>query len=317
MLERLDLRAEDEAAGLEDGREALLELGTSGAYCAFDVDERDRLRHAGECSSGEVAFLFVRPAEDSSATSPLRRLTIPPAERGSAGDDRGRDDVFDVAERVVEVLPASPAAYPAPGEREAPDRRAEERQDRVADERRLEDARRDRDERADDRRQPPEEDRPVLPALEPALGRSSFSSSRWSQRPCRSRYGPAAVEADRPADHRPERVADRPGERDRDVAPGSPSSIVRPNSVDVLVRERPGGERAAVDHHELARGRKHGVDEHEQEDRVEAVVADDRGDASVISLRTEATSTAADCTAAALAAARPAPGRSDPQDGCA
>ena len=46
---------------------------------------------------------------------------------------------------------------------------------------------------------------------------------------------------------------------------------------DVLPRERAGRERAAVDHHDLARGRENGVDDHQHEDGVDAVVADRSG----------------------------------------
>ena len=63
-LERLDLGPEDEAAGLEDGREALLELGDQRRVLRLHVDEWDLLGHARECSS---AARFPQPAEDSSA----------------------------------------------------------------------------------------------------------------------------------------------------------------------------------------------------------------------------------------------------------
>ena len=53
-LESLDLRPEDEAAGLENGREARLELGDQWRVLCLDVDEWDLLSHEGECSSGGV-----------------------------------------------------------------------------------------------------------------------------------------------------------------------------------------------------------------------------------------------------------------------
>ncbi len=59
VLERLDLRPEDEASGLEDCGEALLELGDQRRVLRLHVDEWDLLRHAGECSSGEVDLRFV------------------------------------------------------------------------------------------------------------------------------------------------------------------------------------------------------------------------------------------------------------------
>ena len=220
---------------------------------------------------------FVRRRRSSSASAPLPSLEIPPAEPRGATDDRGRDDVLDVAERVVEVLPRLAGRVSGACEREAPDRRSEEREERVPDERGLEHAGRDGDERAHDGRQPAQEDGPVLPALEPALGAIELLRAQMEPATVPLEVRAPAVEADRPAHHRAERVADRPGERDREVR--GPALVDRaPEERHLLVRERSRGERAAVDHDELARRRQHGVDEHEQEDRVEAVVPDDRRD---------------------------------------
>src|SRR5713226_2444775 len=83
-----------------------------------------------------------------------------------------------------------------------------------------------------------------------------------------------AVEPDPPADDRAEQVAERAGNRDREVR--------RKASADVCAEERDacaegtGCYRAAVHHHELARSGKDRIDEHEDEHRVEAVVADER-----------------------------------------
>ena len=46
---------------------------------------------------------------------------------------------------------------------------------------------------------------------------------------------------------------------------------------DVLPGQCARGEDARVEHHELARGGEHGVDQHQREHGVEAVVADERG----------------------------------------
>ncbi len=73
VLERLDLGPEDEAAGLENGREALLELGDQRRVLRLHVDEWDLLSHAGECSSGGAGSSFVRPPDDSSAARLRRR----------------------------------------------------------------------------------------------------------------------------------------------------------------------------------------------------------------------------------------------------
>ena len=88
---------------------------------------------------------------------------------------------------------------------------------------------------------------------------------------------PAPVEPDRPAHDRAERVADRAGQGDRHVGPGGRVDLVAEDG-DVGAGERPGRDRASVDHHELARGGQDRVDEHEEEHGVEAVVPDDAGD---------------------------------------
>ena len=59
-LERLDLGPEDEAAGLENRREALLELGDERRVLRLHVDKWNLLRHARECSSGKANSWFVR-----------------------------------------------------------------------------------------------------------------------------------------------------------------------------------------------------------------------------------------------------------------
>ena len=51
---------------------------------------------------------------------------------------------------------------------------------------------------------------------------------------------------------------------------------LRAEEDDVLSREGTRRERPRVEHHELARGREDRVDHHQQEDGVQAVVADQR-----------------------------------------
>ena len=60
VLEGLDLGAEDESPRVENRREPLLELFDERRVLRLRVHEWDRLSHAGESSSGEVAFRFVR-----------------------------------------------------------------------------------------------------------------------------------------------------------------------------------------------------------------------------------------------------------------
>ena len=178
---------------------------------------------------------------------------------------------------MVEVLPALAGGPARAGEREAPDRRPREGEQRVADERRLHDSRRDGDERADDRRQPSEEDRPVLPALEPALRAVEPLLVQVEPASVALQVRPSSVEPDRPASDGADRVADRACERDGDVR--RESLVDRASEEhDLLIGEGAGGDGAPVDHDHLARRRQHGVDEHQEEHGVQAVVADRGGD---------------------------------------
>src|SRR6266849_2166766 len=80
------------------------------------------------------------------------------------------DPVLGVLEAVVEALvaPAQPVAGSC--DRERPDRRPDDREQAVGRERQPEDACRDRDEGADDRRDAADENTEVAPFGEPALG---------------------------------------------------------------------------------------------------------------------------------------------------
>ena len=230
-LEALDLGPEDEAAALEGAGERLLQLRDERRVLRLDVNERNR------------GTSVHRRWSAASGTIEVRR----------DGDDSERDHVLDVAERVVEALPARAERVAGGREAERPDRASDQREHRVAHERRLEDAGRDRDERARDRREPADEDGPVVPALEPALGALQARRAQVEPAPAALEKRPAAVEADRPADQRADQVAERPGERDREV--GVEAAPLGPED-DELVRERAGGERAGVEHHELARRRE-------------------------------------------------------------
>src|SRR5215217_6012425 len=102
-----------------------------------------------------------------------RKATGAPAADDQIDDpdhDRRSDDVVDVAEALVERLPARSECVADPGEDDAPDRRPDRRKHGVAEERRTEDARGDRDERSRDRGDPADEHGPVAPAVEPPLG---------------------------------------------------------------------------------------------------------------------------------------------------
>ena len=85
-----------------------------------------------------------------------------------------------------------------------------------------------------------------------------------------------AAHADPPAAGGAERVAGDPGGDDREVGREARLEVV-PEERD-LPGERARGERAAVEHRHLARGREDGGDRHQEEDREEPVVADEGGD---------------------------------------
>ena len=107
--------------------------------------------------------------------------------------------------------------------------------------------------------------------------RSSFSGAQVQPPAVSLEPRAAQVVAERPAADRADQVADRPGDRDREVR-GQPALELVPEERDRLGRERARGDGAAVDHHDLACRREDGVDQHQEEHRVEAVVADRVGD---------------------------------------
>src|SRR6185312_3840542 len=84
---------------------------------------------------------------------------------------------------------------------------------------------------------------------------------------------PPAAAADRPADERAGEVAERPGEREHDVALGPGLHDVAEDD-GLRAGDRARGERAGEEHRQLAADREEGVDRHDHEDRVGAVVAD-------------------------------------------
>src|SRR3954467_6600903 len=116
--------------------------GISGAYCALtstwgiDIGRGDRSRAAA-------------------ANHPIRH----------GARDSHYDEDFDVPEVVVQGLPVAAEGPARPGQGDAPDRVPGEGEHVVAGERALEHARGDRDERARDRGDATEEDRPRIPAL--------------------------------------------------------------------------------------------------------------------------------------------------------
>ena len=135
-LERLDLGPEDEPSGLEHRGEALLELGDEGRVLRLHVDERDHDARVYRPTGAEPAGRRPR----SRARSPTPRDEPPGHPRHHCDNARGDDEVCVAVDR----LPAGPGRPADSGEEEAPDRRADQGQHRVAPERDVEDARRDR-----------------------------------------------------------------------------------------------------------------------------------------------------------------------------
>src|SRR5207237_5698202 len=117
-------------------------------------------------------------------------------------DDSRHDRVVHVVEALVDALPARSQTPAGSGPREAPDRAADRRQDGVARQARFEHSGRDRYERTDKRSQPAEEDSPLLPALEPALGPLEAGLVEMEPAPGAPEKGTPNGEADRPTQRR-------------------------------------------------------------------------------------------------------------------
>src|SRR6478672_5761544 len=217
--------------------------GRSGSYCAFTSTSGI----GGTVGKSRGTYLSVDP-------------------KGQEHQDYGDKGVLDVAEVVVEALVA-PAGRPADArERERPDGRADRRQDRVAPEGHLEDPCRDRDERADHRRDPSDQDREVVPAVEPALGPLELVVAEVEPPSAVLEEGPPPVDPDRPTGDSAGQVTERSGQCDHDVGPEVRFDPV-PEEDDVLARKGARCKRPAVHHDQLARGRKDRVDRHQEKDR--------------------------------------------------
>src|SRR5437870_11369754 len=84
--------------------------------------------------------------------------------------DRGGHRVVGEAEITVKTLVARAEAVAGSGERKRPDRRSDQRQHAVAPQGHPEDPGRDRDEGPDHGSETADQDRQLVPAVEPALG---------------------------------------------------------------------------------------------------------------------------------------------------
>src|ERR1051325_1160611 len=120
--------------------------GREGAYCAFT-------------STSGIGGTIGKS----------RRPPPPHQEPDPEEDHRRNDGDLDEAEVVMEALVARAEPIANSGEGECPHRGADQGQDRVAPERHPEDPGGDRDEGPDHRRDPSDQDRELVPAVEPAL----------------------------------------------------------------------------------------------------------------------------------------------------
>src|ERR1700722_1263538 len=231
---------------------AAVSSGIRGAYCAL----------TSTCGIGGTAPHLNRAA----------RAEHPGAREEDEGDHDGGVEVVDV---VAGRVPARPARPPDPPRREGDPGDPGERGGEEPPQRQLEHPGRDRDERAHERRQEAERNRHALDAVEPALGPRDPVGADGRVATVALEQRLAAVDADQPADDRAERVPGEAGERDGEVGV-EPGAEVVPEERD-LTGERAGGERAAVEHRQLARHRQHGRKGHEREDGEQAVVSDERG----------------------------------------
>src|SRR5579862_9120240 len=218
--------------------------GISGAYCALTSI-------SGICDTAT--------AHCSPAIQEIRRRD----------HDACKDGVSDVFE-VVPGLRVGRAERPtAAREAEAEGAAAEEREREELPEGHADDPGRDGDERARERRRQADGNGPVVEAVETALSARELRLGDVEEL--------NAGVADPPADRRTDDVAERPGHGHGDVAPRVRMDG-RPEDVDGDAGECAAGERAGVEHDELARDRKHRRDDEQAEHRVHAVVADRLGD---------------------------------------
>src|SRR3954452_1062262 len=208
---------------------ASFSCGMSGAYCALT----------------STSGIRGTPLQSIGPSSPQDQV-------GDADENSCNDGDFDEPELHVEALVARPERPADAREREGPDRRADQRQDDVATERNAEDPGRNRDERADDRSDAADEHGPVVVELDPRPAPPDLPRPEVEPAAVAVEQRPAAVEADPPAEDGADEVAERSRERNGEIR----AEAVREVGAEERERrsERTGRDRAADDHHELARG---------------------------------------------------------------
>src|SRR6266581_620169 len=179
--------------------------------------------------------------------------------------------VVHVAKSAVDAAPARPQRVARAAEAEAERNAAD--QGKRGEPPQLEpcDSGRDRHERAHHWHREPDGDGERPEALEPAVRAVKLLRRDVQPAPLAFEEGTAAERSDRPAQNRPEKAAEHTRDRHRDVGPTSAREAV-PEYDHVRPRERAGGNRARVEHHHLTRRGQDRREQHQREDRVDAVV---------------------------------------------
>src|SRR3954451_6662463 len=207
-------------------------------------------------------------------------LSHPPIDQiRQQGDDAYDDRVLDIAEAVIKAAIARTEPVAGACKGEGPHGGTCEREQRVRKQPHLEDPGRDRDEGADDRRYPAEEDGGVPPAVEPRLGAIEPLGREVEPATVAFEQGPSSVAADRPADERAHEIAERAREGERDIGAGAVADPASEERHALAGRGDPRSDRSGIEHHELARRREEGVDRHQPEDGVDAVIRHRGGEA--------------------------------------
>ena len=177
---------------------------------------------------------------------------------------------------MVEPLVARAERPAHAGDPEAPGNAADRRQQGETPERHAGDPGWDRDERANDRRHAPDADRPDAPPVEPALGAVEVLRPEVEPASLALDQRPPAVVADRTSRSPSPRCSRRLPPATWRQRPRSGNRCASRKGQRAGRRTRSTARAPGVEHHELARGREDRVEQHQEEDRVEAVVTDER-----------------------------------------
>src|SRR6266487_3898025 len=206
--------------------------GRNGSYCAL----------TSTSGIGRTARKSRRPYSPHDQVRQERR-------------DRGGHSVVGEAEVTVKTLVARAEPVAGSRERTGPDRRSDQRQHAVAPQGHPEDPGRDRDEGPDHGSETADQDREIVPAVEPTLCPIELLRVQMEPASTALEQRTPSIASDRPASDRADEVAKGAGEGHGDIGPRM-GGEARSEDVDVLAREGSRCQRA----------------------RVEAMVSDQRGE---------------------------------------